>query len=140
MGGHSENPQALFLSLNLSTAGPGWPCARARNAGCTPPAQEIKASASRERGPLSPGLDACSHTSGCSCGKPNSPFTPATSVTLLLDWHISDEGVRGNYVSRAFQTHSFPKHIDIWEKNNLLLNGSFGFCKCVFSTVSCSTS
>lgn len=92
---------------------------------------------------LSPSVWMPAHTHthlGLLCGKPNSPFTPTTSVTLLLDWHILDEGVQGNYVSRAFQTHNFPKHMDIWEKNNLLLNGSFGFCKCVFSTVSCSTS
>lgn len=93
--------------------------------------------------PLSLSLDASVHTHALRAAPVANPTLPShstPSVTLVLDWHTLDEGVRGNYVSRAFQTHNFPKHMDIWEKNNLLLNGSFGFCKCVFSTVSCSTS
>lgn len=93
MGGHSENPQAPFLSLNLSTAGPAPEAA-----------QEIRASSPCPPCPLS-----------CSCVWQAAPAAnPSTGLARL------DEGARGNYVSRAFQAHDFPKHMDIWGKEQLV--------------------
>lgn len=87
------------------------------------PAQEIKASSFRQERASPPRPDSPSHAHlwhAAPAASPSPPFTPPTSGAVLLDWHILDEGVRGNYVSRAFQTHNFPKHMDIWGKEQLV--------------------
>lgn len=116
VGGHCKNAQAPSVSLNLSSAGPSWPWARARAAGCTPQLGKAKPPAALPLQPLRRMLLArCSH---CKRGPPLTPT--ATAVTLLPDWHLSGEGARGNYVSRALQTCNFPKHMDIWGKEQLV--------------------
>lgn len=62
--------------------------------------------------------------------------TQITAGRFLLDWHIFDEGVWGNYVSRAFQTRNTPKHMDIWGKEQPVTERLFWILQVVYFQLS----
>lgn len=102
----------FFYLLIFQLLGPAGPVPEPERQAARHQLRKPKLAGSCESRPLSPCPDSCSHARllhTAPGANPNSPFTPTTSVTSLLDWHILDEGARGNYVSRAFQTHNFSQ-------------------------------
>lgn len=137
MGGHSENPQALPVYLHLSTAGPGWPRARARAAGCTHQLRKSKLPASGRSVPLPLALTPLhTHTYGTPLllqapALPSHPLRQELCCWTGTFWMRECEAIT---CQEHFRLIIFPNIWTYGEKNNLLLNGSFGFLQvCIFN-------